>query len=452
MSVKKALQGAKFLCVQGTKGLFIVFWHKRYNINKDMNRLIKKAGIKILRLIKHKKQKSSGFDSLGISPELLGILNKNKFKKPTPIQKKAIPEALAGKDVVGIAQTGTGKTIAFAIPVLQRLSADRRSCALILLPTRELAQQVADVCALFAPAAKIKTACLIGGESRDRQIRALRSNPRIVIGTPGRINDHIQHGSLHTNEVRILILDEADRMFDMGFAPQINRIIRTLPAKRQTMLFSATIPDEVMELAGRNMTDPFRVEASRSGSTAVKVHQQMYVMRTSLKPLLTLKLLEEHTGQVLIFVETRYDASKVASIIHHAKFSVAELHSDRSMGQRKEAMEGFKSGKYRILVATDIAARGIDVTGIEMVINYDIPAENDAYVHRIGRTGRAGKDGLAITFVRPDQGSDVKSIEELTGVKLEMMKHPAIPEEKLWGYEHAAANRGWNQSAMRRRR
>ena len=311
---------------------------------------------------------------------------------------------------------------------------------------------MADVCALFAPAAKIKTACLIGGESRDRQIRALRSNPRIVIGTPGRINDHIQHGSLHTNEVRILILDEADRMFDMGFAPQINRIIRTLPAKRQTMLFSATIPDEVMELAGRNMTDPFRVEASRSGSTAVKVHQQMYVMRTSLKPLLTLKLLEEHTGQVLIFVETRYDASKVASIIHHAKFSVAELHSDRSMGQRKEAMEGFKSGKYRILVATDIAARGIDVTGIEMVINYDIPAENDAYVHRIGRTGRAGKDGLAITFVRPDQGSDVKSIEELTGVKLEMMKHPAIPEEKLWGYEHAAANRGWNQSAMRRRR
>jgi ATP-dependent RNA helicase RhlE len=207
-----------------------------------------------------------------------------------------------------------------------------------------------------------------------------------------------------------------------------------------------------MDLAGRYMKEPFRVEASRSGSTAVKVHQQMYVMRTSLKPLLTLKLLEEHTGQVLIFVETRYDASKVASIIHHAKFSVAELHSDRSMGQRQEAMEGFRNGKYRVLVATDIAARGIDVTGIEMVINYDIPAENDAYVHRIGRTGRAGKDGLAITFVRPDQGSDVKSIEELTGVKIEMMKHPAIPEEKLWGYEHAAANRGWNQSATRRRR
>ena len=241
-------------------------------------------------------------------------------------------------------------------------------------------------------------------------------------------------------------------MFDMGFAPQINRIIRTLPDRRQTMLFSATIPDEVMDLAGRYMKEPFRVEASRSGSTAVKVHQQMYVMRTSLKPLLTLKLLEEHTGQVLIFVETRYDASKVASIIHHAKFSVAELHSDRSMGQRQEAMEGFRNGKYRVLVATDIAARGIDVTGIEMVINYDIPAENDAYVHRIGRTGRAGKDGLAITFVRPDQGSDVKSIEELTGVKIEMMKHPAIPEEKLWGYEHAAANRGWNQSATRRRR
>ena len=430
----------------------MAFREKKYNIDIIMNKIFKKAGIRFLRLIKPRKQKKSGFDILGISPELLEILNKNRFRKPTPIQKKAIPEALSGKDIVGIAQTGTGKTIAFAVPILQRLSAAGRGRALILLPTRELARQVADVCALFAPATKMKTVCLIGGESRDRQLRALRGGPRIVIGTPGRVNDHIQHGSLRTNDVSILVLDEADRMFDMGFAPQINRIIRTLPDRRQTMLFSATIPDEVMDLAGRYMKEPFRVEASRSGSTAVKVHQQMYVMRTSLKPLLTLKLLEEHTGQVLIFVETRYDASKVASIIHHAKFSVAELHSDRSMGQRQEAMEGFRNGKYRVLVATDIAARGIDVTGIEMVINYDIPTENDAYVHRIGRTGRAGKDGLAITFVRPDQGSDVKSIEELTGVKIEMMKHPAIPEEKLWGYEHAAANRGWNQSATRRRR
>ena len=211
------------------------------------------------------------------------------------------------------------------------------------------------------------------------------------------------------------------------------------------------MPDEVMELSGRHMKDPVRIEASKSGTAAVKVRQQMYVLRTALKPFLTLKLLEEHKGQVLIFVETRYDASKVASIIHHARHNVAELHSDRSMGQRKEAMEGFKNGKYRILVATDIAARGIDVTGIEMVINYDVPAENDAYVHRIGRTGRAGKDGLAITFVRPDQGGDVRSIEELTGVKLEQAMHPGVPAEKLWGYEHAAANRGWNQSVKRRR-
>ena len=415
-----------------------------------MNRLLKKAGIKIMRLLRPKAKKN-GFEMLGVSPQILQILEKNNFSKPTPIQKKAIPVALTGQDMVGIAQTGTGKTLAFTLPILQRLAALGKGRALILLPTRELAKQVADVCAMFAPAGKMKTVCLIGGESRDRQTKALKSSPRIVIGTPGRVNDHIQHGSLPTRDFSILVLDEADRMYDMGFAPQINRIIRTLPQKRQTMLFSATIPDEVMELSGRHMKEPVRIEASRSGTAAVKVHQQMYVLRTALKPLLTLKLLEEHKGQVLVFVETRYDASKVASIIHHAKHNVAELHSDRSMGQRKEAMEGFKSGKYRILVATDIAARGIDVTGIEMVINYDIPAENDAYVHRIGRTGRAGKDGLAITFVRPDQGGDVRSIEELTGVKLEQMTHPDVPPEKLWGYEHAAANRGWNQSAKRRR-
>lgn len=417
-----------------------------------MKNIFFKAGIKILRLLKPRKKDKKLFNSLGISESLLKILNKNNFVKPTPIQFKAIPHALEGKDIVGIAQTGTGKTIAFAIPILQRLSENGHGKALILLPTRELAQQVADVCAMFATAVKMRTACLIGGEGKDRQLRDLRRNPNIVIGTPGRVNDHIQHGAMRTKDFNILVLDEADRMFDMGFAPQINRIIRTLPQKRQTMLFSATIPDEVMALAGNNMKDPVRIEVSRSGSAAVKVHQQMYVLRSALKPLLALKLLEEHKGQVLIFVETRYDASKVASIIHHAKHKVAELHSDRSMGQRKEAMEGFKNGKYRILVATDIAARGIDVTGIEMVINYDIPAENDAYVHRIGRTGRAGKDGLAITFVRPDQGGDVKSIEELTGVKLELMTHPAVPAEKLWGYEHAAANRGWNQSALRRKR
>lgn len=416
-----------------------------------MNRMLKKAGIRILRLFKPKVRRN-GFEILGVSPQLLALLDKNGFSKPTPIQKKAIPAALTGQDIVGIAQTGTGKTLAFSLPIIQKLNSVGKGRALILLPTRELAKQVADVCSMFAVAGKMKAVCLIGGESRDRQTRALKSLPRIIIGTPGRVNDHIQHGSLATRDISILVLDEADRMYDMGFAPQIDRIIRTLPQKRQTMLFSATIPDEVMELSSRHMKDPVRIEASRSGTTAVKVHQQMYVLRTALKPLLTLKLLEEHKGQVLVFVETRYDASKVASIIHHAKHNVAELHSDRSMGQRKDAMEGFKSGKYRILVATDIAARGIDVTGIEMVINYDIPAENDAYVHRIGRTGRAGKDGLAITFVRPDQGGDVRSIEELTGVKLEQMTHPDVPAEKLWGYEHASANRGWNQSAARRRR
>lgn len=415
-----------------------------------MTNIISKINKKILSIFKSKKEKT-GFHKLDISRELLEILDNNNFVRPTAIQQKAIPEALYGKDIVGIAQTGTGKTLAFALPIIQRLTENKKSKALILLPTRELAAQVAQVFTVFAPHFKITVSCLIGGESKEKQIKTLRRNSRIIIGTPGRINDHIQHGSLNVRDVNILVLDEADRMFDMGFAPQINRIIRCIPVKRQTMLFSATIPDEVMNLAGKNMKNPVRIEVAPSGSAAIKVHQQMYVLRSALKPFLTLKLLEQYKGSVLIFVETRYDASKVAQILQHARHSVAELHSDRSMIQRKQAMEGFKSGKYRILVATDIAARGIDVTGIELVLNYDIPSENDAYVHRIGRTGRAGKDGLAVTFVRPDQGGDVKSIEMLTGVPLIQVAHPDLPEEKLWGYDKPTENRGWNQSNSRRR-
>jgi len=239
-------------------------------------------------------------------------------------------------------------------------------------------------------------------------------------------------------------------MFDMGFAPQINRIIRELPKERQTMLFSATIPDEVMKLASHHMKLPIRIEVAKSGTAAANVIQELYVVRSGSKPMLLMKLLEKYAGTVLVFVETRYDAMKVAGFLQYAGHAVAELHSDRSMGQRKEAMEGFKNGKYRILVATDIAARGIDVTGIEAVINYEMPAEDDAYVHRIGRTGRAGQAGRAITFATPEQGGDVRSIETLTGIPMNQVTHPDVPAETLWGYNHAAGGRGWNQRSSRR--
>ena len=394
-----------------------------------MKKLLKKIGTRALHALGLKKK--SGFYGLGIAPKLMDILDKKGFVTPTPIQQKSIPIATEGKDMVGIAQTGTGKTIAFSIPMIQRLTQGPGK-ALVLLPTRELAVQVAEVCRDFAPAFNLGVACLIGGEGKESQLRDLNKKARILIGTPGRVYDHIERGAAKVHDARILVLDEADRMFDMGFAPQINRIIRELPKERQTMLFSATIPDEGMKLASHHMKLPIRIEVAKSGTAAANVIQELYVVRSAMKPLLLSKLLEKYTGTVLIFVETRYDAQKVAMILEHMNHHVAELHSDRTMGQRKDAMEGFKSGKYRILVATDIAARGIDVTGIEAVINYEMPAEDDAYVHRIGRTGRAGQPGRAITFATPDQGGDVRSIETLTGIPMNQVTHPDVPAETLW--------------------
>ncbi|HAT72896.1 MAG TPA: ATP-dependent helicase [Elusimicrobia bacterium] len=413
-----------------------------------MKKLLTKIGLKALHTLGLKK-KATGFYGLGIAPKLMDALDKKGFVTPTPIQEKAIRVATEGKDMVGIAQTGTGKTIAFSIPMIQRLAAAPGK-ALVLLPTRELAIQVAEVCREFAPQMGMGVACLIGGESKEGQLKDLFKKARIIIGTPGRVYDHIDRGTLKVHDARILVLDEADRMFDMGFAPQINRIIRCLPKERQTMLFSATIPDEVMKLASQHMKLPIRIEAAKSGTAAANVVQELYVVRTGSKPMLMSKLLEKYAGTVLIFVETRYDAAKVANILSYMGHAVAEIHSDRTMGQRKDAMEGFKSGKYRILVATDIAARGIDVTGIELVINYELPSEDDAYVHRIGRTGRAGQPGRAITFATPEQGGDVRSIETLTGVPLTQMTHPEVPAETLWGYDKAASGRGWNQRSSRR--
>ncbi|HBA60130.1 MAG TPA: hypothetical protein DCZ92_04815 [Elusimicrobia bacterium] len=413
-----------------------------------MKRLLKKIGLKALQTLGLQKE-ASGFYGLGIAPKLMDILDKKGFVTPTPIQEKSIRIATEGKDMVGIAQTGTGKTIAFAIPMLQRLAAGPGK-GLVLLPTRELAIQVAEVCRDFAPQLGMGVACLIGGESKEGQLKDLFKKARIIIGTPGRVYDHIERGTLKVHDARILVLDEADRMFDMGFAPQINRIIRCLPTERQTMLFSATIPDEVMKLASHHMKLPIRIEVAKSGTAATNVIQELYVVRSSSKPMLLSKLLEKYAGTVLIFVETRYDAAKVTQILSYMGHPVAEIHSDRTMGQRKDAMEGFKSGKYRVLVATDIAARGIDVTGIELVINYELPAEDDAYVHRIGRTGRAGQPGRAITFATPEQGGDVRSIETLTGISLNQMTHPEVPAETLWGYDKAATGRGWNQRSSRR--
>ncbi len=367
-----------------------------------------------------------GFYGLGIAPKLLQILDRLQYKVPTPIQMKSIPIALEGKDVVGIAQTGTGKTLAFGIPLIQQL-AQRKGIGLILLPTRELALQVEETLQKFGKTIGLRTAVLIGGASMHMQNVQLKKKPHVIVATPGRLNDHLDQKSVHLDTVSILILDEADRMLDMGFEPQIKRILQHVPKDRQTMLFSATMPEKIMSIARAYMQLPVRIEIARAGTVAEKVSQEIFVVRKDEKIRLLSKILEEHRGTVLVFSRTKHGAKKIAAAIRAMGHRSAEIHSNRSLAQRKEALEGFKTGKYRVLVATDIAARGIDVTDIELVVNFDLPDQSEDYVHRIGRTGRAGRSGQAISFATPDQKSDVRDIERLMRMVLPVSKTPELP-------------------------
>lgn len=376
------------------------------------------------------RQTNNSFYGLGIAPRILDILDRMKFTVPTPIQHKAIPIAIEDKDIIGVAQTGTGKTLAFAIPIIQRLSKGKGR-ALILVPTRELAIQVDETFQKIAPSFGIKTAVIIGGASMHMQLKALRKNPRILVATPGRLVDHMERRTVLLADVNTLVLDEADRMLDMGFLPQIERIIKFIPRNRQTMLFSATIPGEIIRMAAAHMKLPVHIEVAPSGTAPERIIQEVFIVKKSSKRQLLIKLLDQYHGPVLIFSRTKIGAKKITRGLQRINYRAAEIHSNRSLSQRKEALDGFKSGRYKILVATDIAARGIDVTGIELVINYDLPDDTENYVHRIGRTGRAGHAGRAITFAEPEQGKDVKSIERLIKTALQIVEHPEFPKERF---------------------
>lgn len=376
------------------------------------------------------KYSLSSFFGLGIAPKILDILERIKFKVPTPIQQKAIPLAIQGKDIIGVAQTGTGKTHSFAIPMVQLL-AQKKGVGLVLAPTRELAIQIDEAFQEIARSFGMKTACLIGGAPMEGQLVALRKDPRIVIATPGRLIDHMGRWSFVPEQVVMLVLDEADRMLDMGFAPQIDKILRFLPKERQTMLFSATIPKEIMEMAVKHMKLPVSVEIAPSGTTVELVTQELFIIKKEAKLRLLGKLLAQYHGPVLLFSRTKHNAKKIVRSVREMRYSAAEIHSNRSLGQRREALEGFKSGKYKVLVATDIASRGIDVTGIELVINYDLPEDAENYVHRIGRTARAGHRGHAVSFAMPDQSRDVRDIEKLIRSTLPVSKHPEFPPEEF---------------------
>lgn len=367
------------------------------------------------------------FDNLGIAPKLLEILKRNDFVTPTPIQEQSIPAALSGSDLMGIAQTGTGKTLAFGLPMIQRLAqSEGKGIGLVVLPTRELALQVNETLKKVGTPIGLKTAILIGGEAIGRQIAALKKNPHIIIATPGRLIDHIEQKTVSLTRTQVLVLDEADRMLDMGFAPQINKILDSVPKQRQTLLFSATMPDEIVKIANSYMKTPLRIEVAPAGSAVKSVTQEIYFLERGEKLALLKQLLTQFNGSVLVFSRTKHGAKKIARDIRGFGMTATEIHSNRSLNQRLEALKGFKLGTYRVLVATDIAARGIDVTGIQLVVNYDLPDHAEDYVHRIGRTGRASMTGHAISFATHDQRRDVKIIERLIRKALPVVETPKL--------------------------
>jgi ATP-dependent RNA helicase RhlE len=363
-------------------------------------------------------EKKVTFHDLGIAPQILRSLDHYKFIIPTPIQRDAIPVAATGRDVTGIAQTGTGKTIAFGIPLAQQLML-QGGHALIMVPTRELAFQVAESIAKFTRALNLRMAILVGGELMYRQLRMLKENPDIFVATPGRLNDIIRRNKIDLSQVKVVVLDEADRMLDMGFAPQIESVMEKVPADRQTMLFSATMPANIIKLTQKYQKDPVRIEVAPAGSTVDMVSQELVVVNKNAKDDLLANILREYNkGPVLIFSRTKSGAATITETVRRLGQTADEIHSERTLPERRQALGDFKTGRVRVLVATDIAARGIDISGISLVLNYDLPENPEDYVHRIGRTGRAGLNGKAISFATPEQGKDVKSIERLIGKQI----------------------------------
>ena len=354
------------------------------------------------------------FADLKLSEKSLHALDRAGFEQPTPIQAQAIPPALAGRDVIGTAATGTGKTAAFLLPIIERLSGKTGTRALVLAPTRELALQIGEELERFARGRHVRGAVVIGGVGMGQQSQAFRDRREVIIATPGRLVDHLQGGTARLDDIEVLVLDEADRMLDMGFKPQLTRILQRLPRARQTMLFSATMGGEVSEFAAAHLRDPARVEVARSGTTAARAEQQVFLCSQEEKVPLLLALLAQDSLSTLVFTRTKRRADRVWKAVARAGYKVARIHADRSQGQRRQALEGFKDGQYRVLVATDIAARGIDVAEIGHVVNFDLPHVAEDYVHRVGRTARAEASGQASAFSSPEETNLLRDIEKLT--------------------------------------
>ena len=399
----------------------------------NLNQVLHDAELESLsrKSVRTTTRSKNGFDELGIAPSLIKAISRLNFENPTPVQKDAIPVGLRGDDIIAVAQTGSGKTLAFGIPMLQLLSMSKRGTGLVVVPTRELAIQVEESIQAISGPVNIRSAVLIGGASMSVQRNVLRKNPRIIIATPGRLMDHIEKKTVDLSNVEVFVLDEADRMLDMGFIPDIKKIMKSIPDKRQTMLFSATMPKEIEAIAEKLMEAPIRIEVDRSGATPTEVSHEIFFVNKQEKSRLLAVKLKQCFGPVLVFTKTKWMAKKLTGKVNSMGFATAQIHSNRSQEQRRSALEGFRRGRYQVLIATDIAARGIDVTGIEMVINYDMPANSEDYVHRIGRTGRAGKTGHAVSFATTDQKATIRDIERFMKTELAISALPTLPSEKL---------------------
>ena len=373
------------------------------------------------------------FTEFKLDARLQAGIQRAGYSQATPIQVQAIPMALAGEDLIGTAQTGTGKTAAFVLPILHKLLKGPRgkTRVLIVTPTRELAEQIHETVCLFATGTGLRSATVYGGVGASPQIKALRSGVDIVVACPGRLLDLVSQRATKLDAIEVLVLDEGDRMFDMGFLPDVKRILKLLPAQRQNMLFSATFPREVEELARQVLHNPKRVVVGISAPAHTVSHALFPVPGASKTRLLLELLKRTDTNSVLVFTRTKHRAQKLARQVEQEGYKVTSLHGNRSQGQRQTALKGFKDGRYQVMIATDIAARGLDVENISHVINYDMPDTTDAYIHRIGRTGRAERLGDAFTLVTPEDSSTVRDLEKVMGKPIE--------RRKLEGFDYATA-------------
>jgi ATP-dependent RNA helicase RhlE len=379
------------------------------------------------------------FESLGVAEPILRALTAENYTHPTPIQVKAVPALLAGRDLLGIAQTGTGKTAAFGIPLLQRLSIGhvppqaRQARALILAPTRELAVQIEQSLRTYGKFLNLKLAVILGGVSQNNQVRTMSRGVDILVATPGRLLDLVQQKHVRLDAVETFIVDEADRMLDMGFIRDVRKLVALLPKKRQSMLFSATMPDDIVKLTHDMLHQPERIEIAPQGKTADRIDQRLYLVPMPQKRQLLSELLKDVSlNRVIVFTRTKHGANRVAEHLSRTGVVAEAIHGNKSQNARQRALEMFRDGKARVLVATDIAARGIDIDDISHVVNFELPNEPESYVHRIGRTARAGAEGIAISFCDASERGYLRDIERLIHMKIEVVAHelPELTEEQ----------------------